>query len=298
MTATDLAIELVGTDGSLWDLYNGTAPDGTPGIKLTDSGIAGLGAPIFAVQVQTSAVQDGQTVTDFRASARSVTLPVRIRSTEPRIRQWWWRALSPYGIGGMYATLRVTDELGVLRELSIRFENDGGVKLTGNPTTAAALNQVWPVVFTADNPWWLGEEVWTSYSTSDQYSPTFFGDGAGGPPFYIAPTYGSGNDVVTNPGDVPAWPTYDVDGAVERFWVYVDGNLIDAVMTIPAGHTLHLYTDPLEQYAELDGALVLRQFSSYNFAPIAAGSWSNVNMNVQGTGRVRLRFRPRYLRGY
>ena len=292
-----LSIQLIGTDGSVWDLYRGLAPDGSVGVKLSDKGVVGLSTGTYTAQLATTAGADGQILQSWTENPRTVLLPVRFRNPDALSQAAFWRALSLYGPLGPYCTLRVIDSLGVVRDLPLRFTDDGGVPLTKDPELTG--NDIYPIGFISDSAWWLGEEVVTAYSVSDAYSPPFFGDaGVGGPPFYIGESTGVEGAYVTNAGDVPAWLKIEAEGPLESFYLYVGSTLSLSFPNIVAvGHQVNIDTDPFVQYAEMDGNSVLRYFNSVDFRPISPGE-THLSLGVSGAGRIRARFRPRYRRAY
>lgn len=283
----DIEIQWTGTDGSVWDLRHGD-------VRLSDAGIAGLGMPLFQIQSSDSAVADGQTVEGFKVLPRSVLLPVRFRTPSPAIQSAFWRSVSPFNSGMGKLTV---GRAGIERTLGLRFEDDGGVTLKQDPDSALSLNEIWPLSFTADNPLWAGTEVATSYSSADFADASFFGD-LGGPPFNIASNNGGVTTLFANPGDAPAWVTFEAEGELTRFYAFMDGQLVvDASMAVGEGSVLTVVTDPISQFADLDGLPVNWRLSTFEPRPVSPEG-TYLSMTTFGTGRVRARFTPRYLRGY
>lgn len=287
-----LGIQLTGTDGSVWDLRNGTE-----GVKLSDGGIRSLGMPLFLPQTDANAAADGQTLSDFKVGPRAAILPIRFRTADLAQQGAWWSAVSPYGPLGVYCVLRVTNNAtGLWRELRLRFEDDGGIALTQDPETAAMLNMVWPISFTADDPFWTSTEVVSSYSMADSASALFFGE-LGAPPFNISPETGGVSKLLINTGDVPAWLTYEVEGPATNFQALLDGHYVGATLNVDDGSLLTVQTDPLVQFADLNGESVNWRLDSFDAVPVPpAGAY--LLLYISGAGRIRARFTPRYLRGY
>lgn len=290
-----IGVVLEGVDGSRWDLRRDD-------VRLTDSGIEGLGRMEIAAFVLEHAFVDGQEFAGWRGKARSVFLPllVGVSTTNHLAWQLLDRRLHAAVHPGKYNRLIVTAADNQVRELRMRFERDTAAALTVDPSLEA-----WDLAgfrFTADDPWWYGqEESWTFSHGAPQsfYGPTGFG-----PPFYLAPSTFTGEEVVSNHGDDDAWPVWEQDGPYDAFHFEVGGRVVSSAEAIPEGFTFVLDTHPTVQAAYLidqaTGAreLVDEYLEDYDFARIPAGEQVPITVLVSGTGDTRLRIRPRYFKAW
>lgn len=303
-----LGLAWLGTDGSFWDLMSGD-------VRASIGGIKGLGMPDVAFQTSTSAGRDGQRLRGLRRNPRAVFIPVRfkgIASTDVLgVQRDFWQAL---GLGE-YGTLVATTPDGATRSLRCRFEDDGGYAYALDPFTTFVTSI--GLSLTADDPYWYGETVGTSYSLDPASQVNFFGGGdpaAPGvaPDFVISPSSGTQSYTIDNPGDVDAWPRWWITGPATSFQVGIGGRVIAASINIPAGRMLIIDTDPEVQSATLvdtqpfqqDGSIVnpvrlrFQSFTAINFAPIPRGQSVLLTMTINGSGVVGAQIDPRYERAF
>jgi hypothetical protein len=125
----------------------------------------------------------------------------------------------------------------------------------------------------------------------------------GATPFYIMPSNRVDTATITNPGDIPVWPTYTFKGPIESFRTTIGTGIIAGNFPIPAGSTLTIETSPLRQIALLWSANgtatnVTRKLSSFGFRPIPPGEQINLNTSVVGTGTFSVDGAPHYFRGW
>lgn len=303
-----LGILWTGTDGSRWDMAGGL-------VRASVGGIKGFGMPDPVFQVSKNAGRDGQRLRGVQRNPRTVFVPVRFKdeaSTDVLgVQRQFWRSL---GLGE-YGTITVTTPDGDERMLRCRFEDDGGYAYTLDPFTAHVTTI--GLTFTADDPYWYGDRIGTSYSLDPSAQVNFFGGGDpsvtnSGPPFVISASTGTQSYTIDNPGDVDAWPTWAIAGPATSFQVGVAGRLIAASYAIPAGRTLVIDTDPESQSAILvdtdpynrDGSmsnpvrLRFQAFTALNFAPIPRGQSVLLTMTINGAGVVGAWINPRYERAF
>lgn len=280
-------IVLTGTDGSVWDLINGP-------VGLTTGGIKGfLEAVPPDDNVRNYSGRDGQVLTGWRIPEREVWLPLRFRGNAATdvegLQRAWWRALAV----GKYATIRVTDRAGAWREIAVRYRSESGRAMRIDP---AVKSDPFAVTLVADGSWWLGPVVEFPFSAEQAGVATFFGNGSGATPFYIAPGQGSAQRSLINPGDEPAWIEWTLTAPAQSFSFSVAGRTVAGAIALAGSDTLVIDTSPQKQVARLNGAKVTRQLSAVNWAPIRSGESANVSISIQGTGLAVARFRPKYAR--
>lgn len=280
-----LGINLIGADGSTWDLVSGP-------VRTTVAGIKGLGMPEVDDQTRQTALQDGQTLTGWRLQPRTVWLPLKFHAEAnvdvEGVQRAFWRAVPI----GEIATLIVTDGSGATRSLGIRFQDDGGIAYKVDPYL---YSPTFGVTFIADRPWWEGPAQTTYYSLGEAGAVDFFG-GTGGPPFFISSSQGSGSSTLSNPGDQPAWIEWTVSGPISDFRAGVSGHYVGGPIAVGAGNLLRIETDPLRQVAYLDAVKVTRELTEIDWVPVPRGSSVPIDISLVGSGIVTATIRPKYAR--
>lgn len=283
-----MLIEWLGPDGSQWDILGGP-------VRLSTGGASGFGMPEFDFFTQETPAGDGQRLTGWRMKPRPVFLPFNFKDAANTdytgLQRDWWDAWTP----GEYGTLRVTDNLGKVRMLEMRFEDDTTLTYDVSPEV---YHPPFGINAVADRPYWQGPVQEFFYSTATD-SKDFFGDGAGAPPFYIMQGAGGASSTITNDGDIPAWIELELRGPFTSFRVGIDGNYVGGPVNVGPSDVLRVYTDPLQQYAMLNGTqLVTRQLTEVDFSPVPKRSTVPIDIQVVGTGAITARLHPRYNRAF
>lgn len=301
-----IRLELIGTDGTMWDIRRGE-------IRLSDAGVRGLYAPTYEESVQSTAILDGQTVSRWKLLPRDVFLPFNIKTSDWRLVTQFLTSLDPhriaprgYGLAALaYCTLRVTDSegAGAVRELQVRFKDDGGYALRHDPGEVDLPPM--GLTFVADDPWWYGPEQVSNYSMADSNLPNFFG-ATGAPSFNIVAPGGNSGVWAVNRGDAEAWPVYEVYGPATfaDFWISINGVYRQTSLfhTLLAGQSVTIDTNPARQIALKNDGTILNRNMGADFAPIPVAnedvSYVYIGTRIEGTGRVRARFREPYKRAF
>lgn len=288
-----LQIEWVGTDGSKWDLVNGD-------VALSNAGITGLGMPLAFDTTRQTALYHGQTLQSWRLEPREVFLPVLFRGDSftdvEGLQRDFWHSLAL----GEYGWLNVTDGNGYTRSLQLRLVGDGQLPYALDPYSEETKYRAVGLEMVADNPWWQGEEVSTTFGLGPEGTATFFGNGSSATPFYIVKSTGGTDATLVNLGDMPAWITWTITGPMSSFDLEVDGHHVTGAITVDTGETLTIETSPLSQIAYLnDGTKVTRYLSSADFAPVPASALPvPIGIDVVGTGNITAAFRPQFMRAF
>lgn len=277
-----------GTDGSVWDLRRGP-------VRFTTAGIKGLGMPDFTDQVRQTALQDGQTLLGWKLKPRDVWLPLRFKDAAAvdvtGMQRAFWASMAI----GRQGQLTVTDDDGGVRSLGLRFQDDGGVSYRLDPSI---LSDAFGITMVADQPWWQGPPVQSSYTQGGAIQ-TFFGNGAGATPFYIIAATSGAARTIDNPGDAPAWIEWTLDGPATAFRAGVNGHYLGGPLVVSAGQQLVVETDPLRQVAFLNGDKVTRQLTEIDWAPIPANSTGvPLDLSITGIGLLTATVTPRYARAF
>lgn len=281
-----VGLTLVGTDGTSWDLADG------PVYAL--AGTSGLGAPDADHWWREAAAFDGSSHLGVRVPQREVTLPVQVQVQDAlewaRIDRALWKGLDPRG----ECRLIVTTPEATSRYLPLRYVNGGNVDLEIDPYIMG--ESVYPLAFTAGDPYWLGAEVSVLYVAINDAA--LFP----GPPFNINPSNTISHSTVANPGDEPAWPRWDITGPYTAATVGVGGSVVTLSTPILAGESRTIDMDPRRRTVTTGtGADAWLEVTEATFAPIPPGDAVDLDLDLTGSGTgtsVELTFDPRYRRAW
>jgi hypothetical protein len=282
--------------GEVWDLREGPARIGAAGI----SGLLRIPAETF---VRTSAVVDGQRVTGWKANARPIIFPVDISSDSELTMLATDRAFRSSLRPDREGVLTVQAPDGRSRSIAARLSPDAeDPTLEGDPLDE--LGYVILADLIADQPWWLGGVVEKNFTDVAPPSYGFFGPTGAGPSFYLAPANFRGSATISNPGDVDAWPLWEVLGPATAFRFTIGGQTISGSIDVSPDQRLAIDTDPERssiRLYEADGSYAVvpyHQLDSIRFARIPDGSDRPVEVLVSGGGSARVSFRPKYFGAY
>lgn len=294
-----IQVSYLGVDGTYWDLTTGK-------VRLSGTGtngVEGLGEPKWNRNTIESAGTDGQRRTGqrSRASARQGYFPLLILGDDAL--DWshtsaaWWRAWSP-DIPGLI-TVAMPD--GSQRTIAACLSDDDTYAPIMDPALTAT-EQI-GLTWIADDPFWRSATISATFQVGDGGAPADFFNGGGAPPFNLSAGNTAADIVMSNPGELEAFPTYTVTGPATTFSVTLGGKVVSGSIAVETGQTLQIITDPAMQVAWLfntDGTAVnvTPQLSSVNFGSIPAGTSSRVDATISGTGSLTVSFDPRYRRAW
>lgn len=308
MSDTDLDLTWTGPDGSVWDWMVGTQ-----GVILGE-GIDGILFPDFDQLTTPTPAGRRYNRTRWKPALISATLQVADtvvahetvengplgyrrgsawRDLDRRVR----RSLSPLEPGRLTCTAD-----GQTRFLDLRLE-DLTYSIVKWPDIRGLVE--YDVELADDEPFWKGEPLVTTFEYQAEATEDYYSGGVDGvtegPDFFISPgnSYASGV-YVPNPGEVEAWPVWEITGPVQA-----TVGIGDAVTELPflgAGEKLTITTNPVSRNI-VDGTgrrawdLVPRR----RFEPIPAGDQVPVVVNTSDGGEgssIRLTITPNYLGAY
>lgn len=282
------AMTWTGADGRVWDLLRGT-----DGVVLLESGIRGLAMPEIRRHTSSSPSLAGTRWRGWRVEEREVFWPVLVWS-EDSTRDWlqrdsaWWGSLHPERLG----VWEVTTARAGRRRLSLRFTGDGEHSF---PVDPARLGEaVYGVRLVAEQPLWEGDDTLSSWSLSEQAA--FFP----GPPFWIGSAYTLATATLTNPGDVPAYAVWTVQGPFTSARVGMPGATVSVPFGLPDGAALTIDTRPHVMSAvDSSGADRTRDLGAAAFAPVPAGYRMPLDLALGGQGgRITASLTPLFLRAW
>lgn len=300
-------------DGSTWDLLTPSS-----GAFLVP-GVRGLTTPPATRHTSESPAVAGTRDLGDHVGEREVFWPVYLYSDEGS--QAWierdrafWRGLRR----GRFGWWVVTHPDGTERRLRCRFLNDGGHTYAVDPTRRGWA--LYGITLVAPQPYWEGAPIVRSWDNGDPVE--FFQEDG----LHIAPGSRMGNARIPNPGDVEAWLRYTVHGPSTSASVGVDGDLVEVPFVVDASKWVVIDTHPTRQTAiEIDAApprpegeppmtaadieqwitdhLPLGvdrtgELGATDFAPVAADTTADLDLNLVGAGMVTASLIPLYERAW
>lgn len=307
MADTDLDLTWTGPDGSVWDWMVGSQ-----GVILGE-GLDGVLFPDFEQLTTTTPAGRRYNGTRWKPAIISATLQVADtvaametvelgrdyrrgpawRDLDRRVR----RSLSPLDPGRLVCTAD-----GQSRYLDLRLE-DLNYTMKKWPDIRGLVE--YDVELADDEPFWKGEALVTEFGYQDAATADYYGGGVEGatkgPPLFISPGNSSASGVfIPNPGEVEAWPVWEITGPVQA-----TVGVGDAVTELPflgAGESLTIVTNPVHRsITDGTGRRAWDLVPSRRFAPIPAGDQIPVVVNTTEGGpgsSVRLIITPNYLGAY
>jgi hypothetical protein len=293
-----LQITWNGTDGSIWDLLGGP-------VRASVAGIRGLSMPEVEYATQQYALLHGQETTSYKVKQRTAFLPLRFSDRDEysvtRTQREFWRSLQL----GKTGLLTVSDGMGGVRSLALKFGDDGMIAYKIDPNI---ITEAFGLTMTADAPFWMGPVRTTEWLALGNALHNFQGLAAGDPPLYIESSFASGtHEVVRNDGDEDAWPVWRITSDLETslvtgYRLEIGGSVVSGTTTIPFGHTLTVNTDPRVQTATLSGPVTngdrTDQILDIGFAPVPSRAETTATASLTGSGSVELDITELFYRAF
>lgn len=274
-----------------------------PGIVMMP-GATGLDAPPFELHSDDSPNLDGGIFRDARAVAREIMVPIYLHGIDRRtIRDLKSRLVSNLNPKKGYCVLKFIEGDGVPRYLKCYYKN--GMEGSEATDQAGFTWKKFGIQLTAYDPYFYSDDVQVASWEFGGGEP-FLSNTEGFYPLRINAGMVSGSEVIVqNPGDVEAWPRWELTGPIRGFkFTSPTGQSFgvtapqDGSNTVPGGRTLTVDTRP--------GFKSLRDDLGTNYWPdldpnpelwaIPEGESTCTVDIVPGssTAKVRLVFQPRY----
>ncbi|MCM6761391.1 hypothetical protein NB037_03080 [Rathayibacter sp. ZW T2_19] len=284
---------VVGTDGARWSLKRGER------VAISVEGLEGLlGDPDYQDQVREYANQAGQEFVGTRALPRRISLPVKIGYDKPgrefrSLEGQWWQSWQP----GSVATIEVATHNRGSRFLDVRFVSDRGWVTVQDPDVNGTA--LVPMELVADDPYWRGTVLDFDF-TPNRPPVDFYGRDKGQVaafPGYFSPSLTKDEQSLFNPGDVPAPLRWSLQGPFTSFELTVDGRTVAGEFVVAEGQTLSVDSGGRRVLLHdgVSSSNVTRRVS-WGFADLPAGLAVPVGVLVNGTGRVRAEWTPKFRR--
>lgn len=273
-----------------------------PGIVMMP-GATGLDAPPFELHADDSPNLDGGIFRDARAVAREIMIPIFLHGIDRRtIRDLKRRLVSELNPKKGYCILKFIEGNAIPRYLKCYYKS--GMEGSETEDHSGFTWKKFGIQLTAYDPYFYGDDVqvaeWAFGSGESFLHPVSFF------PLHLNAGIVLNSEItVDNPGDVEAWPRWELTGPIkgftftspdgQSFGVSADGEGTDI---IPAGRVLTIDTRP--------GVKSLRDDQNTNYWPLLDDSpqlWalpegeSTCSVDIlpgSSNAKVRLTFQPRY----
>ena len=267
--------------------------------------VRGLHYPETEAFTSESPATDGAAYLGHTVKPREVFLTLRV--WQHTSSQAWvdhdrafWRSMLPAqpGLRGP-GRLTVTHPNGDRRWLELHPTHKGDHEFDVDPSRRGWA--VYGQYLTAYRPFWTGQSV-AARTFTQGTSTGFYGGAAGGrgPQFVIGDAGLVGRALIDNPGDEPAWPVWRLHGPFTQVKIGVPGSLSTLTMTVAAGETITIDTDPLAQ-SIVDQSGTTRmptELAGVPFVPVPPGQAIPLVAEITGAGRIDASLQPLWHRGW
>lgn len=245
--------------------------------------------------------QHGELVRQATFAPRTVDVPIRIAKADDTTLRTALRALLPSlnpvrGDG----KLRVTAPDASQRELTCRYL--GGMEIEEGPDTKTTGYQKAVLLFRAYDPFWYDlADTADLYDTGDRV--VFLSENAGDPflPFTLVSDTVLASPVISNNGDVEAWPVWTVTGPGSNVVVrnLTTGKRLEIAKTLVGGQSIVIDTRPRRKTVTLNDGTNLFSLLTSDSAlwPLEVGV-NNVSVEMAGAtsaSSIALSYRKGYL---
>ena len=295
--ATDLlSLTWTGWNGDTWDVQGNHLSKAT----MERYGRYGFGMPPVQHFFTESATTDGAVWNGYRVPGRPFGFPVFVTGsspTEARAEQAKFMAtLRPEKIG----TLTVADPSGARRYIDLRYM--GGADEEFESSDYALYWYSHKLQMLAEQPYYYADPIVLTFDSEDPVN--FYGGGVGtqAPMFYINSSQTTGNAVVTNPGDVDAWPVWKLFGPFTSAVLSVGGVQIVYSEAVTSTHWVEIDTNPKRLTVVNDaGVNKFAKATTLNTAPIPFSASTPLALTLNGsdpTTKVEVAFTPNFWRAW
>lgn len=269
-----------GAEFNLRDIRGGTI--------VTNEGLLALHFPPFEVHASESPATAGRRRLDARTRERAVKLPVYLWSDDGSPE---WALLYKRFFDSFHPTrpgrLEIVTPLGARTLRECYLDSSGDFQFTNDAIYDGHMRC--DVNMTAEDPHWYGAAIERDWQIVD---PVPFFNASN---LWVSEGASYAEAVLTNPGNVSAWPTWTVRAGTAPLVadITVDGGRM-LTPSVPAGSTLVIDTE--KQVALLDGVDVTDEVDPWDPAPIPDGDNVPLTLILTGLGTVTARIEPRYFR--
>lgn len=292
-----LALTWTGWNGDKWDVQGDRLSKAT----MERYGRSGFGMPPVQHFFTESATTDGAVWNGYRVPGRPFGFPVFVTgssSSEARAEQARFMAtLRPEKQG----TLTVADPSGHRRYIDLRYL--GGADDEPESSDYALFWYSHKLQMFAERPYYYADPIVLTFDSADPVN--FYGGGVGtqAPLFFINSSQTTGNAVVTNPGDVDAWPVWKLYGPFTSAVLSVGGaQIVYSEAVASAAHWVEIDTNPKRLTVINDlGVNKFAKATTLNTAPIPFSASTPLALTLNGsdpTTKVEVAFTPNFWRAW
>ncbi|QSE84080.1 hypothetical protein [Rhodococcus koreensis] len=293
-------IKVTGINGTVFDLVNGTE-----GAVLT-AGLGGVLLPSFDRQDTRTARAPGRRVGGIKWDPSTLRARVTVADTwlsrpDGRFRKgaaWidldrtFKGAFSP-----LAASLVTVAAPNGPRTLRGRLEALEDVTEGGGPLRDVHGRADYELTLGADHPFWQGAPIVLDFPYADTGAANYYGPTNAAPPFVISRANALARATVLNPGEAPAYPTWEITGpATATVGV---GDHVTEVEALATGQRLTILTEPNGMdVTDAEGNRAWSFLRTWDFAALPAGESSTVLAGIVGGGpgaSIRMTVTPNYL---
>lgn len=233
---------------------------------------------------------DGSTWEGTRIPRGSVFLPLMVRGKDSNEflanHSAFMRSLDPRQQGW----LRVSRPDGESRTIGCRYESGGDLAMELDPVVT--LSATYGITWVTADPYWQGEPVVLEFDYTDPV-PLF-----PGPPFVINPSRSLVSATYSNPGDVPSYPVWRVQGPFDSFTVGVGSSVVSMALVKDENGWVEIDTNPSKRtMLDESGNDCWLYATAADFASIDPGKDVKLTTTLINAGpgaSVTLTFVPRY----
>jgi hypothetical protein len=300
------SVSIVGNNGQGEEIPLTTFDNAAWPSILMQPGATGLDMPPFGLFSDDSPNLDGSIYRSARAAAREIMIPVYLhgidRQTVNQLKRRLFQSLNPKR---GYCLLKFTEGGNRTREITVYYK--GGMEGSEGTDIAGFTWSKYGLQFSAMDPWFYPTRAQSArwdfgvgdplLSTTTSFIPVHISDGVMGGP--------GDSLVISNPGDIEAWPIWQLYGPIKSFTITSPkGEIVKAsppaggADLVPSGRVLTIDTRPGKKTVKDDtGANYWSKLDTNpQFWPVDPGDTNASVSVVTGSGKaaVVLSFFPRY----
>lgn len=273
-----------GWDGSTWDLGD----DHLSGVHM-QSGFRGLFYPEIDWYSDAFAGVDGISDRGFRSREREMFWPIRIYQGD-KSQAWvdYNRAFLKTLRPGKYGVLEIVQPDGEARRIRLRLQSDGSPQINTDPALIGW--QDYGLYLTAPQPLYEGDPITVTFQAPSAES--FFDVNR-----FIGSSFSYDSASISNPGEVAAWPVWEITGASTSVAVGVGSSLVTYPQPLSTTDSLVIDTNPTAQSARKNGVRVTSSLTTRDFRAVPEGAAVPLSVQMTGSGLVTATITPRYFTG-
>lgn len=280
-----------GWDGSVWDVT-----DGRDGVFLMPEGIEGMGMPDIQNYTFSSPVVHGVEWEGWRANERDCHWVIGIFEDSSvewiEMKRAFWNIFRPGKTMRWEIILPNSERFNLI----VRFKADATSVYARDPVRLGWA--IYGITCFAEQPFWEGDPVSFTFENGVAGQTNgFFGSTGFGPPFFIDSSSQATISTATlnNPGDVETYARWTAYGPFTTASVGLNGAIVNLPAAL-AGDVYEINSDPRQLTATKNGVDIMKSLGFFDFTEIPPGEDIELQLGMNGTGKIVAEFTPLYLR--